>query len=284
MSLALLQRALAAGRRHLSPFLMLGDPTPALSLALARTAVAAGAGMLELGLPFSDPCADGPAIEAACARARRAGVSTASALALLERVRAACPTVPLNLLVYGNLVHARGLAAFCRDAVAAGASSLLVPDLPLDEGGELRACCRAAGLGVVQLLGPATPPPRVQAIADASDAFVYLAAHQGVTGEQRIADDARAAFVANIAHAVARPLCVGFGLQDAAQIQQVFAAGAAIAVVGSHLARVVERHWPLRPEGPEPDGDALLRAFAAACRALLPPTAPIDSIRRISCS
>src|SRR5262249_45000515 len=157
-----------------------------------------------------------------------------------------------------NLVHARGLAAFCRDAADAGASSLLVPDLPLDEGAELRAGCRAAALGVVQMLGPATPPPRVQAIADASDAFVYLAAHQGVTGEAGVADEARAGFVARIARAVTRPLCVGFGLQDAAQIRQVFDAGAAIAVVGSHLARVVGRLCQPGPDGREPDGDALL--------------------------
>jgi tryptophan synthase alpha chain len=278
-----LERALAQRRHHVSPFLMLGDPTPALSVALATAAVAAGASMLELGFPFSDPCADGPAIEAAALRARQSGVSTAQAFALLERVRAACPGVPLNLLVYGNLVHARGPAAFCRDAVAAGASSLLVPDLPLEEGSLLGACCRDAGLCAVQLVGPATPPARAQALAEASDAFVYLAAHQGTTGEPRTDDQARAAFVARTARTVAAPLCVGFGLRSRAQIRQVFAAGAAIAVVGSHLALVVERHW--RADG---DGRDLLAAFASACKALTTdaadPHAAADFTRRTSCS
>ena len=145
MSLALLNRALEERRGHLSPFLMLGDPDAELCEHLAVAAVRHGATMLELGIPYDDPCADGPAIQEACLRARRAGMTTDGALALLERLRAKLPDTPFNLLVYANLVHARGWERFCRDAAAAGASSLLCPDVPLEEDEELRAACAAAG-------------------------------------------------------------------------------------------------------------------------------------------
>lgn len=239
MSVSLLRTALARGRRHLSPFLMLGDPTPALSVELCRRLVDAGASMLELGLPFADPSADGPAVQAAGLRARSAGVSTREAFEVMTEVRAACPDTPLNLLVYGNLVHARGYQVFCREAVVAGASSLLVPDIPLEEGEGLRAACRAAGLGVVLLAGPRTIEERLTAIAAASDAFVYLTGHQGVTGAAADAD-ARRQWIARAVAAIDAPVCVGFGLRSREDVAEVHAAGAQLAVVGSHLLRSIE--------------------------------------------
>lgn len=160
MSLARLQECLRESRQHVSPFLMLGDPSPDGTVALCRELVAAGATMLELGMPYADPSADGPAVQAAGRRALSCGVSTDEALATLAKVRAACPDTPCNLLVYGNLVHARGYHRFCSDAVQAGASSLLVPDIPLEEGGDLRTACRDQGLGNVLLAGPRTPDER----------------------------------------------------------------------------------------------------------------------------
>lgn len=162
MSVALLQEAMAARRAHVSAFLVLGDPDPTRSVALAKAAVAAGSTMLELGLPFADACADGPAIQAASLRARRGGTSTGRAIDLLAEVRAACPTVPLNLLVYGNLVHRRGYARFCAEVARAGASSLLVPDVPLEEADPLRAACADADLGFVPLVGPNTDAARLR--------------------------------------------------------------------------------------------------------------------------
>lgn len=239
MSRATLERALARRRRHLSPFFVLGDPSPSLTVELAANAVCAGATMVELGLPFSDPCADGPAIVAASRRALAAGVSTRRALELLREVAGALPGVAQNLLVYANLVHARGLARFCDEAAAAGASSLLVPDLPFGEDAPLAAACRASGLGHVRLAGPATPPSRLAALAEGTS-FVYVAGHQGVTGA---ADDAaaRAATLARARAACTQPLALGFGLASAADVAAAFAAGASIAVVGSHLARAIER-------------------------------------------
>lgn len=263
MTLAHLQRCLRARDRHLSAFLVLGDPDFDRSLALARAAVDAGATMLELGIAYDDPCADGPAIQAATRRARRAGVSTDRALELLTALSRALPEVPKNLLVYGNLVHARGYAAFCRDSAHAGASSLLVPDVPLEEAGPLRDACRAADLGHVALVTPTTPPARAALLADHSaDAFVYLAALQGVTGSAQQAAAERDALVQRVVAATGSvPVCVGFGLADRSDVDGVLAAGARIAVVGSHLARVIARHA---------DRDDLVPSFAAACAALTP--------------
>jgi len=240
VTLARLEAAFAARRRHLAPFVMLGDPTPELSVRLARRAVADGATMLELGIPFSAPCADGPAIQAASARALAAGTTVATALAALEAIARAAPGVPLNLLVYGNLVHARGEAAFCRRAAAAGAWSLLVPDVPLEEADALAAACADAGLGHATLVGPATDPERLARLDASATAFLYLVAHQGVTGARGTLAGEAVTRVQQVAAAARRPVCVGFGLSRPEHVRAVLGAGARLAVVGSHLARVVE--------------------------------------------
>lgn len=268
MSRDLLDAALRARRHHFSPFLVLGDPTPSLSVELAVAAVAEGATMLELGMPFSDPCADGPAIQAADERARAGGTSTARALELLAAIHARTPRVPKNLLVYGNLVHAHGYARFCTDAAAAGAASLLVPDVPLEESVPLREASTAAGLGHVELVGPATTPARLAAMDAVSDAFLYLAAHQGVTGGASATAAARAALVARTVAAVRNPICLGFGLSTPQHLREAFAAGARIAIVGSSLARVIESALAERAD--------VVTRFRDACRALTAGL-PIDS-------
>ncbi len=261
MSLELLRDCLPQGR-HVSAFLMLGDPDPVRSLQLAQAAVTAGSTMLELGLPFDDPSADGPAIQAASLRARQGGTSTALALELLAQIRATCPATPLNLLVYGNLVHARGYARFCDDVVAAGASSLLVPDIPHEEAGALRAACAQARLGFVPLVGPRTEAARLRALDATSTAFLYLAALQGVTGADSPATS-RTALVRAVTREVTHPVCVGFGLNEPAHVRDAFAAGAAIAVIGSHLARAIA-HGCEQPDGPVPAFIAALRPLVAA--------------------
>ncbi len=266
MTLRVLQQSLAEPRPHFAAFFVIGDPEPAISHELAVGAVKAGATMLELGIAYSDPCADGVAIQRAAQRALAAGTSTDAALAQLAALRAALPRTPLNLLVYANLVHARGLDAFCRDAAAAGASSLLVPDVPLEESIPLQRACREADLGHVPLLSVRTPAARRAALAATASGFVYLAAQQAVTGARREApaDDALRA-------ASAVPVCVGFGLSSAAQVAAAFAAGARIAVVGSHLAQLIERT-------PRP---ALPEALASRCRALAAAAAThTDSVSR----
>ncbi len=262
MSRALLKKRLAEGPQ-VSPFLVLGDPTPELSVELAKTAVASGAGMIELGFPYGDPVADGPAIQKADMRALEAGTSTSKAIGILARIHEACPKTPLNLLVYGNLVHARGFERFCRDVVDAGASSLLVPDICLEESKPLTKACRRARLGHVQLVGPLTPPERLKRIDAAATSFIYLVAHQGVTGVRGGGGDFNdvEALVGRTARQLQNPLCVGFGLSKPEQIRRVFAAGARLAVVGSYLADVI---------GESARADHLLAAFSQALEPLVP--------------
>jgi tryptophan synthase alpha chain len=253
MSRALLHAAIAEAPFHVSPFLVIGDPTPELSPELAQSAVEAGATMLELGFPYGDPCADGPAVHAANVRALRRGTSTQEAFELLARIRKTCPRTPLNLLVYGNLVHRRGPERFARDAAAAGASSLLVPDVPLEEGTDLRRACRLARLGHCELVGPRTSEDRLRRLDRVTDAFVYLVAHQGVTGV-REGDVVAQGLVRRVATMARNPVCLGFGLSRPEHVRAARAAGARIAVVGSALAELIGR----TPEG------ELREKFAAA--------------------
>jgi len=243
MSIRFLEGALERERFHVSPFLVLGDPTPDASVQLAASAVAHGASMLEIGFPYGDPIADGPAIQAADLRALRGGTSSERAIHLLSEIRNACPETPLNLLVYGNLVHARGYGRFCHDVAAAGASSLLVPDVPLDESGPLRRACDEAQLGHVQLVGPLTDETRLMRMDDTASAFLYLVAHQGVTGARNGAFAAVVELVSRTCSRIEHPLCLGFGLSRPEHIKSTREAGARIAVVGSHLARAIEKAW-----------------------------------------
>jgi tryptophan synthase alpha chain len=243
MSHHLLKVALEQRSFHVSPFLVLGDPTPELSVELAKTAVREGAGMLEIGFPYGDPVADGPAIQAADLRALRGGTSTSKAIIVLGQIREACPDTPLNLLVYGNLVHARGFGRFCCDVTEAGASSLLVPDIPLEESEALRRASRETGLGHVELVGPLTDPQKLSELDRATDSFLYLVAHQGITGARKSSFEPVAELVRRTRARVERPLCLGFGLSHPDHIHGARESGARIAVVGSHLARAIEKAW-----------------------------------------
>jgi tryptophan synthase alpha chain len=266
MSFRRLKSELRKDSFHVSPFLMLGDPTPDLSLELAKTAVREGASMLEIGFPYGDPVADGPAIQAANVRALEAGTSTEKALELLARIREACPKTPLNLLIYGNLVHARGYDRFCGDAVQAGASSLLVPDISLEESTALRKASRRAKLGHVELVGPLTAEERLRRIDRATDAFLYLVAHQGVTGVRNGSFQAIADLVGRTTRRVEHPVCLGFGLSQPDHLRQAFSSGARIAVVGSLLAQVVAKAWQGGSPGRE---TTMMEDYVAAVRPLV---------------
>jgi tryptophan synthase alpha chain len=244
---------------------VLGDPTPELSLELAKTAVDAGAGALEIGFPYGDPVADGPAIQRADMRALSSGTSTASAMRLLARFHEARPKTPLNLLVYGNLVHAYGFERFTKDASAAGASSLLVPDVPLEESAPLKRACRKAVLAHVQLVGPLTAAERLKRIDRMADGFLYLVAHQGITGVRAGDFSEVEALVSRTVSAVRNPVCLGFGLSKSEQVARAFASGARLAVVGSYLANVIGEAW--EAHGGD-RGERVVSTFGSAVRSL----------------
>ena len=261
MSRAILQDQLDARACHVSPFLVLGDPDPETSVALAVAAADEGATMLELGMPFSDPCADGPAIQAADDRARRAGVSTAAPSTRSRgstRRRQPSPRTCWST------------ATWCTRAATTHSAATRSPPEPrvcwcqTSPSMKRRHCAtRATARSSATSNWSGQPPRPIASRRSTTPAmrFLYLAAQQGITGTATTARGDRRALVERVAAAVARPLCLGFGLSTPDDLRDSFAAGARIAVVGSHLARVIERAL-------EEHADVVER-FRSACRPLL---------------
>ena len=269
MTFTLLKGKLAEGRPLFSPFFVLGDPTPELSVELCVAAVEAGASALELGLPFSDPTADGREVASAGLRAIEAGTTTDIALRCLNQI-ASRTSVPLNMLVYGNLVHARGDREFCASLATAGASSLLVPDFPFEESSPLVNSTTAAGIAHVALIGPSTSRERLAQIDETASGFLYLVSHQGITGTNggmkwNSVEELIRLTVERSRH----PICVGFGLKTRADLERVHCAGAQLAVFGSVFARVIREHHSASPKD-------LTLAVQALCKNILTPLTPID--------
>lgn len=227
------------GRGAFMPFFMLGDPTPARSLDLIRAALDEGADALELGIPFSDPIADGPVIQASALRAHRAGTNVARCFDLLAEVRRDSD-VPVGLLVYCNLIQKRGVDRFCADAAQAGADALLAADVPFDRAGDLPRAVEAAELGSVYLCSPNTPDDRARRILETSTAFTYAVGVMGTTGARDALGDETTAFVTRLRALSDRPFVVGFGISTPAHAAEVLRLGADGVIVGSALIRMIE--------------------------------------------
>lgn len=235
-------RLRAQGEGAFIPFLMLGDPDPVTCAAALDAVSAAGADALELGIPFSDPVADGPVIQAAAVRALAAGVRLADCWALIATVRRSHPALPVGLLVYANLVAHRGVDAFYAAAAAAGVDSVLVADLPVAEGGEFRAAAARHGVAPVFIAPPNADEARLAAIAAATSGYTYVVTRPGVTG----ADDAphrdSSAMVGRLRDLGAPPAVLGFGIAHPAQVREGMDMGAAGVISGSAVVRLVEAH------------------------------------------
>ncbi|MCB9688187.1 MAG: tryptophan synthase subunit beta [Alphaproteobacteria bacterium] len=233
-------RAKAEGRGLVVPFLVLGDPGPEASVALCRALVDGGADALELGLPFSDPPADGPVIQAADQRALAAGTTPELALGLVARVRA-FTDVPVSLLVYFNLVLSYGVERFYADAAAAGVDAVLVADLPPEHAEQAVAAARAAGVAPVFLASELSTPARLARIARDAEGYVYALARIGTTGERAEVAPTLGPALARMREAFDLPLLVGFGISGPEQARAALDAGADGVIVGSALVRLVER-------------------------------------------
>lgn len=221
------------GRAALMPYVMGGFPDHDSSLRVAEACADAGADLIELGVPFSDPLADGATIHAAATRALRAGATVGGVLRVCERVSGRLPVV---LMTYANAVLAPGVGRFLRAARDAGAAGLIVPDLPHDEAGEMRAACDAAGLALVPLAAPNTPDERLRSIGADARGFVYTVSVAGTTGERGDLPEGLAATVERVRAAAAVPVAVGFGISTEEQARRV--AGMADGViVGSRIVR-----------------------------------------------
>ncbi len=219
------------------PFITAGDPDAETTSALLEKLPAAGADLIELGVPFSDPMADGPAIQASSLRALEAGMTLAKVLELVRRLRKSDKATPLVLMGYYNPIHAYGTARFAKDAADAGVDGLITVDLPPEEDEVLRLPAAAHGLDIVRLATPTTDDERLKAVLDGAGGFLYYVSIAGVTGTKSFTErDVRTA-VAKIKAASGLPCVVGFGIKTPEQAAEV-AAFADGAVVGS---AVVER-------------------------------------------
>jgi tryptophan synthase alpha chain len=222
------------GRAALMPYMMAGFPDRESSLAVAAAYVDAGADLIELGVPFSDPLADGPTIHAAATEALAQGATLDMALEICESVSG---RVPVVLMAYTNMILAHGGAAeFARRAAAAGAAGAIVPDLPLDEAGKVRQALVDAGLALVPLLAPTTPAERRTRICAAAQGFVYVVSTVGTTGERQQLPSGLAELVAASKANAEVPVAVGFGIGTPAQVAEVGKIADGV-IVGSRLVR-----------------------------------------------
>lgn len=235
----------APGSAALMPYVMGGYPTHEDSLAVARACVEGGADLIELGIPYSDPLADGPVIQAAGTVALQAGATFDSILEICAEISAAVPVV---IMTYANIVQARGAQAFCERLVAAGASGAIVPDLPPEEAGELLEHADAAGLALVPLIAPTTPDSRLDLIGGRARGFLYTVSVTGITGERQGAAGYRDV-IDRARRATNVPVALGFGISTGEQAAAAAAAGADGVIVGSRLVRAAGE--------PDPAGSVL---------------------------
>jgi len=217
----------------LMPYLMGGYPSVAASVEAGLAAADAGADMLELGIPFSDPLADGPVIHSAATQALAAGVRVHDVLGVARELSA---QVPVVLMVYANPILARGLELFVDEAASAGASGLIVPDLPHDEAEGLRVACDAAGLALVPLVAPSTTDERVAEIGRDARGFVYTVSLAGTTGERGELPPSLSATVGRVRTSTDLPVAVGFGISTPAHVREVAAVADGV-IVGSRVVR-----------------------------------------------
>jgi tryptophan synthase alpha chain len=237
---ATFERLRAKGERALVAYLMAGDPSLAETERLVIEAERRGADVVELGVPFSDPLADGPVIQRADVRALAAGTSLPRVLEMVASLRARV-RLPLVLMTYYNPILAFGLEGFARAAAAAGADGLIVPDLPHEEAGPLRAETEAVGLDMIMLVAPTSTPARVKAIARLSRGFVYIVSLTGVTGARRELPPDLGAQIRTLRLVTTKPVCVGFGVSTPEQVAAVGRVADGV-IVGSAIVRAIEEH------------------------------------------
>jgi tryptophan synthase alpha chain len=251
------------GRAGLVTYLTAGDPDPDTSVRLFAGLAAAGADLIEIGMPFSDPMADGPAIQEAGQRSLKQGMNLRRTLALVHELRRADDATPIVLMGYYNPVYRYGSEAFARDAASVGVDGVIVVDLPPEEDAELTGPARSAGLDLIRLAAPTSDEQRLPRIVEHASGFLYYVAIAGITGTRSADFAAVAAAVARLRRFTQLPVAVGFGIRTPAQAAAV-ARAADAAVVGSSLVQRLALN--LDPDGRAQPG--LVKAVLADVRAL----------------
>jgi tryptophan synthase alpha chain len=229
----------AQNRAALIPFFVVGDPDFEASLGFVKAAVDAGADILELGIPFSDPIADGPTIQKADVRALRNGMTVKKALEFIEKVKS-YRDIPIGLLMYYNLVYQYGLEKFFKDFHRAGVNSVLVADLSVDDADEVAPAARAAGLDTVFMVTPNTTVERMKLIVSKTTGFIYTVSLLGVTGSREQLSDTVEGLVGQLKRLTNVPVCVGFGVSSAEHAATIARAGADGVIIGSKIVGLIE--------------------------------------------
>ncbi len=260
---AAFQRARDEGRSALVPFVTIGYPSIEATLKIVPELEAAGADVIELGVPFSDPLAEGPTIQKSSQHALEQGVSSETAMATVRGLREAGVTIPLVFMGYYNPILSYGLERYCRDAAVAGADGLIVPDIPLEENAELRGFAESNGLGLIPLIAITSPGQRVKDACAEASGFIYCVGVLGVTGVGETAFDRVHGLVDEVRRHTSLPIGVGFGIRTGDDVRKV-SGFADAAIVGSALVDVIGA-------GPEETSaeraGAFVRELAAGTRA-----------------
>ena len=254
------------------PFIMLGDPTPADALEIIRTAVNAGADALELGVPFSDPVADGPTIQKSHIRALDGGVTVNDAIAQIRTIRSEFPDLPIGMLIYGNVPFTRGVDKFYREFAEAGADSVLLPDVPVREGQPFAEAAEAADIHPIFIAPAQATEKTLEGVAASSKGYIYAVSRDGVTGTERESSiTGLEDVVNNVKRFGGPPILLGFGISSPDHVRDAVAAGATGAISGSAITKIIDKH--VEGEHPNPsrvtDMDALkkeLTEFVSAMK------------------
>lgn len=238
----LFARLRAEGQRALMPFITAGDPDLDATAAIVREVLRRGAHLIELGIPYSDPVADGPVIAASYTRALDGGVKLRAILEMVRSLRSSPPesavTAPLVTMVSYAIVHRHGTDRYVAEAADAGIDGLIVPDLPVEEAGRLFQLAGARNLSLIQLITPRTPRDRALRIAETTTGFIYYVSVAGITGERRALPTDLADKVAWLREQTPLPVCIGFGISDAEQVRQLAPVADGL-IVGSAIVRRV---------------------------------------------
>jgi len=222
------------------PFVTIGDPNAEQSLAVIKTLIDAGADALELGIPFSDPSADGVTIQMAALRAINAGTTTDICIDILTKIREYAPNIPIGLLLYGNLIFARGLDAFYADMAKAGVDSVLIADLPIRECAPFKAAALKHGIAPIFIAPPNASNESLQQVAEHGSGYTYVLSRAGVTGADTKAAMPANALINTLTQYKAAPPILGFGISAPEQVKEALLAGAAGAISGSAVVKIIE--------------------------------------------
>ena len=243
-----------SGHKALITYLTVGYPSIKTTLEIVPMIASSGCDLVELGIPFSDPLADGTTIQKASYQALKQGVTPELCLEVASKLRTKTD-VPLVFMTYFNPVLSYGLNAFCRDCAEAGISGLIIPDLPPEEGTGLESASLKHGLDLIYLLAPTSTDERIDIVAARSKGFIYLVSMTGVTGSRDKLPQGLESFVSRVRQRTSLPLCVGFGISNAAQARRVAKVADGV-IVGSRLIQLLE----------EDDAPSKVRSFVRSLR------------------